>query len=320
MATKRANVPKQYQTNISSWLESLTKTTYQFKSSPIIMRNLDGRRIWCIGDLHADPRGFTAALRISKLIDNDGNWCGNDALCILCGDVLDGLSRMDNNPTITEYDELFCLRIIFTLKEQAQKQGGDLIWITGNHDIMAVLGDDNYLDPTQKKGYGSKGRQYWYKAGSGILSHYMSKICVVVGIYDTLLLSHAGITQHHIDIPIIEYTNALRLFLDRGMVSSVFSKVYNSKSMMIHREYDIQPGKVIPSDFVKFFPMINKKYDVTTQIIGHNFRSSIQCISIKHHRLFLIDTGISRSFGPNSKVQTLCFLGGTSKYYAYTAV
>lgn len=320
MATKRANVPKQYQTNISSWLESLTKTTYQFKSSPIIMRNLNGRRIWCIGDLHADPRGFTAALRISKLIDNDGNWCGNDALCILCGDVLDGLSRIDKNPTITEYDELFCLRIIFTLKEQAQKQGGDLIWITGNHDIMAVMGDDNYLDPTQKKGYGSKGRQYWYKAGSGILSHYMSKICVVVGIYDTLLLSHAGITQHHIDIPIIEYTNALRLFLDRGMVSSVFSKVYNSKSMMIHREYDIQPGKVIPSDFVKFFPMINKKYDVTTQIIGHNFRSSIQCISIKQHRLFLIDTGISRSFGPNSKVQTLCFLGGTSKYYAYTAV
>lgn len=320
MVTKRAEVPKQYQTNISNWLDSLSKTSYQFKSSPIIIRNLDGRRICCIGDLHGDPRGFTAALRISKLIDNNGNWCGNDSLCILCGDVLDGLSRMDTNPTITEYDELLCLRIIFNLKEQAQKQGGELIWITGNHDIMAVMGDNHYLDKTQAKGYGNKGRQYWYKAGSGILSYYMSKICVVVGIYDTLLLSHAGITKDHIDIPIEEYTNALRLFLDRGMLTSVFSKIYHSKSMMIHRKYDIQPDAIIPHTFIKNFPRINQKYNVTTQVIGHNFRPSIQCITVKQHKLFLIDTGISRSFGPNTNVQVICFYGGTSKYDAFAAV
>lgn len=63
------------------------------------------------------------------------------------GDVLDGVERNGSNPSVTQWDELLCLRILCTIKEDSQRHGGDLIWVLGNHDIAAVFGQNAYLHP-----------------------------------------------------------------------------------------------------------------------------------------------------------------------------
>ena len=110
----RLNVPTKFTNNISNWLSSLNTSTYSFKTSPIIDNSLI--KNVCIGDIHADPRGFFSALLISNLVDIKGNWIGGATRVILQGDVLDGVPRGTNNPTITQWDEILCLKIIFEIK------------------------------------------------------------------------------------------------------------------------------------------------------------------------------------------------------------
>ncbi len=71
---QRMNVPERFTSSIASWLKNLTRSSYQFLPSPIY--NNSRRCFICIGDIHADPRGFTSALYISDCIDREGNWIG----------------------------------------------------------------------------------------------------------------------------------------------------------------------------------------------------------------------------------------------------
>lgn len=113
----RLSVPPRFTDSIHTWLRELSLTTYTFE--PSITHDMRKKRTVCIGDIHADPRGFTSALFISSLITKKGEWIGGDTRVILNGDVLDGGERMGPNPDVTPWDELLCLRMIFTLKEEA---------------------------------------------------------------------------------------------------------------------------------------------------------------------------------------------------------
>lgn len=311
-------IPKQYTDSIESWLPSLTITTYPFKMSPI-HDNRKCRTIF-IGDVHADPRGLISALYISKMIDREGNWIGNADRIILLGDVLDGANRGCVNPTVTPYDELLCLRIIFTLKTQAQAQGGDIIWVLGNHDVFATIGQDDYLHPLHALGYGKKQRKEWFAPGTGILAFYMAKCGILAGKFGDILVSHAGILPEH--LPYILHpngaTNDMRLWLLRRQQGHVISKWFHSKGVMVHREYDIRPFTDINDTTCKKIVSVSQNTNTKIQIIGHNYRPNIQKIQVEESLFFLIDTGISRSFGPESKVQSLIIDQNDNTYMAYS--
>lgn len=303
--SQRLTVPSRFTTGIETWLENLTISSYRFPFSPIIDNNK--KNTICIGDIHADPRGLISALFIGKCINNIGQWIGNDTRVILLGDILDGLERIGKNPDITEWDELLCLRIIFELKVDAQKNGGDIIWVLGNHDIAAPMGQDHYLNQTQAKGYGPKGRQYWFRPGNGILSHYMAKCSIIGGKFNDILVSHAGVLKQHLPYILSQkgFTMGVRLWLIKGVITTQFQKFYNQDGPTIHRQYDVRPEQRVPINVIQELESVSKNTNTKIQIIGHNFRTNIQRIKVDNISLFLVDTGISRSFGNDTKVQIL---------------
>lgn len=109
------------------------------------------KRIIVLGDLHGDWEMTVKSLKIAKLIDNKLNWIGDDTVVVQLGDQIDrcrftGISC--NLPQATKDDEASDMKILnyFTkLHSQAQKKGGAVYSIIGNHELMNVDGDMRYV-------------------------------------------------------------------------------------------------------------------------------------------------------------------------------
>ena len=101
--------------------------------TPVTNVDLAGRRLVAIGDVHGDFKQTMRALELGKVMDADGRWVGGTTVLVQVGDILD---RGDN--------ELAIMRKFASLAKQARKEGGDVLVVHGNHEIMNVLGDFRY--------------------------------------------------------------------------------------------------------------------------------------------------------------------------------
>jgi hypothetical protein len=93
----------------------------------------DPQRIVAIGDLHGDYQAWLDIARGAGLIDAHGRWAGGKTTLVQMGDVVD---RGDNS-----------LRIIHSLQQlqkEAQRAGGKVVVLLGNHEAMNLLGDYRY--------------------------------------------------------------------------------------------------------------------------------------------------------------------------------
>ncbi len=88
------------------------------------------RRVVAIGDIHGAFNGVREILRKVELIDQKDRWVGGDAILVQTGDFL------DRGPGATKV-----ARLLMKLQEQAPKDGGEVIVLLGNHEILNLLGD-----------------------------------------------------------------------------------------------------------------------------------------------------------------------------------
>lgn len=93
-------------------------------------------RIVVIGDLEGDYGKFVDMLRQAELIDADGDWAGGQTHLVQLGDVPD---RGPNSRMIMDH--------LMRLEPQAQRAGGHVHALIGNHEAMNVEGDLRYVHP-----------------------------------------------------------------------------------------------------------------------------------------------------------------------------
>ncbi len=89
-----------------------------------------------IGDVHGDFDDFVALLQKVGLIDQAHNWTGGSATLIQLGD------EIDRGPKPRQVMDL-----VMALQAEAQKPGGQVIAVLGNHEIMNMMGDLRYVTP-----------------------------------------------------------------------------------------------------------------------------------------------------------------------------
>jgi hypothetical protein len=92
-------------------------------------------RLVAVGDLHGDFGAARRVLELAGLLDGQ-SWSGGKAVLVQTGDVLD---RGDGERAIVD--------LLAKLREQAQKAGGDVIALNGNHELMNAVGDFRYVTP-----------------------------------------------------------------------------------------------------------------------------------------------------------------------------
>lgn len=112
-----------------------------------------------IGDIHGDLLVLLTALYMLQVIDSSANWKGGEALVVLCGDLLDSAGRGCKAPSRNEREEVDILQYLHALNVAAQKEGGAVVAVMGNHELFRIVHYKpmlQYRSPEQIKGWGGE--------------------------------------------------------------------------------------------------------------------------------------------------------------------
>ena len=99
-------------------------------------------RVVAVGDVHGAYANFVAILRAAGLIDTRDRWTGGRAILIQTGDVLD---RGDDSRRV--------LDLLRRLERDAQRAGGRVLPLLGNHELMRLLGDWRYVSAGELRAF-----------------------------------------------------------------------------------------------------------------------------------------------------------------------
>ena len=91
-------------------------------------------RIVAVGDIHGAFDQFVAILRSAGLIDNRNRWSGKKAVLVQTGDIL------DRGP-----DSRKAMDLLQKLENEAQRAGGRVVALLGNHEFMRLVSDWRYV-------------------------------------------------------------------------------------------------------------------------------------------------------------------------------
>lgn len=93
-------------------------------------------RVVAVGDIHGDYAGFVSVLRAARVIDGKDRWIGGKAHLVQTGDVLDRGAESRK-----------AMDLLMSLEKQAEKAGGRVHALIGNHEAMNLYGDLRYTTP-----------------------------------------------------------------------------------------------------------------------------------------------------------------------------
>lgn len=96
------------------------------------------RRVVAVGDIHGAYDAFRSILAAADLVDEAGDWAGGDAILVQTGDVLDRGA-----------EAIRVAKWLMKLQLQAPEQGGEVIVLLGNHEVMNLMGDIRFVTPEQ---------------------------------------------------------------------------------------------------------------------------------------------------------------------------
>lgn len=104
-------------------------------TSPAVFTGV--KRVVAVGDIHGDYEKFTAVLHLCQLTRTEGGqerWIAGATHFVQTGDVL------DRGP-----DSKKVMDVLMQLEPQAQKAGGRVHALIGNHEFMVMNGDLRYV-------------------------------------------------------------------------------------------------------------------------------------------------------------------------------
>ena len=93
-------------------------------------------RVVAVGDIHGAFDNFVAILRAAQVIDNRNRWIGRRMVLVQTGDVL------DRGP-----DSRKAIDLLRRLERDAQRAGGRVVSLLGNHELMRLISDLRYVSP-----------------------------------------------------------------------------------------------------------------------------------------------------------------------------
>jgi hypothetical protein len=101
-------------------------------------------RVVAIGDVHGAFDSYVGILRAAGLIDDGNKWAGGQAVMVQLGDVL------DRGP-----DSRKVLDLIRELERDAERAGGQVRFLLGNHEVMRMDGNLTYTNPEEYRTFQS---------------------------------------------------------------------------------------------------------------------------------------------------------------------
>jgi hypothetical protein len=225
-------------------------------------------KIFVVGDVHGKYTALVNLLVNNKVIDADLNWIFGEGQLVFLGDIF------DRGSSVTE-----TLWFMYELEIQARNSGGDVQLLLGNHEIMALTGDDRYLD--FKYDYFTQYTQVFYFQlfeKNTLLGRWLRSKNVIVRINDCLF-THAGISPQF----------AAYNYADSEVNSRVQKYLGSDYRIQKGSPEDMILGPVGPQWYRGYMNRSNSATEITQQfvddylgskglnrmVLGHNEQSTI---------------------------------------------
>lgn len=314
-------------------------------------------KIYVLGDVHGDLLATVEALKIAGLVTidcnplkadnqrlvNNVNWSGGNAYLVQMGDQIDR-TRPENwdtnqitmdNAYHDEGSDLKIMELFDKLGYQAQRVGGCVISLLGNHELMNVAGDFRYVSTQEFREFGNKYKDsykhlsynkssnfpygYWerkfvFRPG-GLIAKRMARnrkgavqigkwIFVHGGFVPESALKYSVKDINHI---ISQYLEGSKDPLIRKKYNDIFNTDDGDASPFWSRKFGY-PEEDDRDTFVKTIHALNYKNnnhqpeDCKGMIIGHTpqFFNDKSINSSFNNHLWRVDVGMSRAFGPRN--------------------
>ena len=266
-------------------------------------------RLVAIGDLHGDLAATRKVLVLAGAIDASDAWVGGKLVVVQTGDAID---RGDDDRAV--------LDLLERLKGEAAKAGGELVAMSGNHEIMNASFDFRYVTPPSFRTFAdvkpmnpgavaalehvdapARGRAAAFAPG-GTYATMISKRPVMYRAGDTVFV-HGGILPKHIAYGIDRINDETRAWL-LGEKSDPPRILLQEDGPIWSRMYSASPGREECAILKETLDKLGAK----RMVMGHTpQRSGISAAC--EGRGWRIDVGLSKFYG--GPMQALAIEGDT---------
>lgn len=159
--------------------------------------------LYVIGDVHGQFDRLLRLLGNAGLVDGEGRWSGGRARLALLGDMF------DRGADVTR-----TLWYLYGLEREAERVGGRVIVVMGNHEVMALTGDHRYLAPKESLLATLHGVPYYrmYDPRTSVLGRWIATRPAAVRV-GRVLMAHGGVGPAYADWSLRAIDDSLRAFV-----------------------------------------------------------------------------------------------------------
>ena len=183
---------------INFYMQEIGKPQCDCVTSPPSIIENNKRRIVAIGDIHGDLHALLSALHTASVIDVYGNWIGSDTIVVQLGDQIDKGGRGVITNEIFPTEELQILEYLHHLHNEAQTTNGAVYTLLGNHEIMNIQGNFNYVHDKHIIGFGGyEQRRALFQPGGPISKLIACHSNAIMKIGNWVFV-HAGLLPSHL--------------------------------------------------------------------------------------------------------------------------
>lgn len=159
-------------------------------------------RIVAVGDVHGAAEAFSAILTTAGLIDSNKQWIGGRSILVQTGDMTDRGAGTRA-----------ALDLLMSLEKQADKAGGRVHALLGNHEVMNLTGNMRDATPEIFATFGGEAETRVAFAPDGQYGRWL-RSKPIIAVVDGTLFMHAGISTAESKASVSDLNNRVKRELE----------------------------------------------------------------------------------------------------------
>ena len=231
-------------------------------------------RIVAVGDVHGDHAQFLKTLFCAGVIDPENRWAAGKTHLVQTGDLF------DRGP-----DSRKAMDLLMKLEAQAEKAGGKVHCLAGNHEEMILRGDWRYVHPGEVQAFGDNAKYSAAVGPGGVYGKWIREHNGVIKINNVLFL-HGGLGGVYATMSLDALNEGIRKGLNTGT-----GMARDSNGPLWHRALARGDDASVSEQVKPIF----RPPAVRHVVLGHTVSGRI--IPKAGGKVILIDVGMSKAYG-----------------------
>ena len=261
------------------WFLKTPLNSYKTSFTPEASTYKNVKKIVALSDIHGQYDLAVKILKNNKIINKELKWNFGKGHLVIVGDVFDRGDKVNE-----------VLWFLFNLEQQAEKKGGKVHYLLGNHEYMVLHNDVRYIHDKYVKTSELLNTSYdQLFSNETVLGRWLRSKATMVKINNSIFV-HGGISQKFLDLgfEINNVNQLMRESIDRTKEemnsTSFYEDYYKSNGPIWYRGYF--NDNLTDAAIVKILSQLH----ITHMVVGHC--SNEEVVQLYDNKIFGVDSSI----------------------------